>query len=58
MLRWWALSVATALAAVLFGFDGISSGPHALRAIVLVGVLAMAVPIAAEVVRRRPAERP
>jgi uncharacterized membrane protein YtjA (UPF0391 family) len=52
MLRWWSLSVVTALAAVLFGFDGISAGSRAVTHIVLVGSLALVVAVVASLLGR------
>lgn len=52
MLRWWSLSVVTAVAAVLFGFDGISAGPRAVARIVLVGSLALVVAVVASLLGR------
>jgi uncharacterized membrane protein YtjA (UPF0391 family) len=49
MVRWWSLSVFVAVAAVLFGFDGISAGPHAIGRILLVGTLALVTPVVAPV---------
>jgi hypothetical protein len=53
MLRWWTLSVVTAVAAVLFGFDGISAGPRALSAIASVATIALAVALLAHLALRR-----
>ena len=58
MLRWSACSVVTAVAAVLFGFDGISAGPRALSAIALVGTVSLAVAALAHLVVRRSAGGP
>lgn len=53
MVRWWSLSVVVAMAAVLFGFDGISAGPRAVGRIVLVGSLALAAAVLPGLVVRR-----
>jgi hypothetical protein len=57
MLRWWTLSVITAVAAVLFGFDGITAGPRALSAIASVATIALAVALLTHAVSRRWDER-
>lgn len=57
MLRWSAFSVVTAVAAVLFGFDGISAGPRALWAIAAVGTVALVVAGFADLLVRRSAGR-
>jgi hypothetical protein len=53
MVRWWTLSVLVAVAAVLFGFDGITAGPRVLVAIAFVASAALLLALLAEVVARR-----
>lgn len=57
MVRWWTLSVVVAVAAVLFGFGGITAGPRALASIAFVASLALLLAIVAEAVARRVAAR-
>lgn len=57
MVRWWTLSVLVAVAAVLFGFDGIAAGPRVLAAITFVASAALLLALVAEVVVRRLAPR-
>jgi uncharacterized membrane protein YtjA (UPF0391 family) len=52
MLRWWSLSVVTAVGAVLFGFDGISAGPRTIAHIALVGSLALGIAVIASLFGR------
>jgi uncharacterized membrane protein YtjA (UPF0391 family) len=54
MLRWSAFSVVTAVAAVLFGFDGISSGARAVSSIAAVGAVALLLAVVADRALRRP----
>jgi hypothetical protein len=58
MLRWWTFSVVTAVAAVLFGFDGVSAGPRAVSAIAGVGMLALVVAVLTHWLIRRSAGEP
>jgi hypothetical protein len=53
MLRWWAMSVVTAVGAVLFGFDGISAGPRALSSIASVASVALGIALVAHALARR-----
>jgi hypothetical protein len=53
MLRWSAFSVVTAVAAVLFGFDGISAGPRAVSAIAAVGMVALGVAVLTDILVAR-----